>query len=527
MIHTSLCPREKARRHVQRFNKQQLRPAQRGRRRRRGSLSSAMACDAVKTKVEVEETVVDEPVSPTGQYFNSSVLSIGILAIFESDVAIDDSPTMSTLESLFLPIHPRFSSVMVKDDHGVRRWKRVTLKLEDHVTVPVFPAGLETYDDYMRGYISNIAVEEFAQSRPLWDLHILKYPTKSAAGTMVFRIHHALGDGFSLMSALFTCFRRADDASLPLTFPSSRATKPVNGSGAWWRAWRNVPRGLSVCMNTVRDLGWSLLKTNYLADDRTPVRSEEAGVEFRPMEISTVTLSLDEVRHVKAKLGGVSIATVNDVISGTIFYGTQLYLQAKAPGSKEARVTALVLLNARMIASYQSSQEMTRPDATNPWGNNFGFLHVPIPVSGDPDASDPVSFVLKARQIIKAKRSSLAVHLNGRLLETIRKLRGAETAARYIHSTLRNTSMTISNLAGPMEQMIIAGHPVGSFYFMTVGSPQSLTVSVVSYMGKLKVAMGTEKGFIDAGLLVSCMEKSFRRISEAAAAKRADHITLN
>lgn len=74
---------------------------------------SAMACDAVKTKVEVEETVVDDPVSPTGQYFNSSVLSIGILAIFESDVAIDDSPTMSTLENLFLPIHPRFSSVMV------------------------------------------------------------------------------------------------------------------------------------------------------------------------------------------------------------------------------------------------------------------------------------------------------------------------------------------------------------------------------------------------------------------------------
>lgn len=117
---------------------------------------------------------------------------------------------------------------------------------------------------------------------------------------------------------------------------------------------------------------------------------------------------------------------MNDVISGTIFYGTQLYFQATAPGSKEARVTALVLLNTRMIASYRSLKEMTGPDATNPWGNRFGFLHVPVPVSGNPDASDPLSFVLKARQIIKAKKSSLAVHLNGRLLETIRKLRGAE-----------------------------------------------------------------------------------------------------
>lgn len=67
----------------------------------------------VRKQEEEEEMADDEPVSPTGQYFNSSALSVAVLAIFESDVPIDDSPTMSTLQNLFLPISPRFSSIMV------------------------------------------------------------------------------------------------------------------------------------------------------------------------------------------------------------------------------------------------------------------------------------------------------------------------------------------------------------------------------------------------------------------------------
>lgn len=61
--------------------------------------------------MEFGETM--EPVSPTGQYLNSSVLSLSIIAVLEIGVTINDSQTMSLLENLFLPINPRFSSIMV------------------------------------------------------------------------------------------------------------------------------------------------------------------------------------------------------------------------------------------------------------------------------------------------------------------------------------------------------------------------------------------------------------------------------
>ncbi|KAJ0986435.1 hypothetical protein J5N97_004791 [Dioscorea zingiberensis] len=471
-----------------------------------------MVSKELKFKMEEEE-----PVSPTGQYFNSSVLSVSILALFESDIPIDDSPTIDTLENLFIPVSPRFSSIMVKDEHGIQQWKRVKVKLEEHVNVPTFPPGLEYYDEYVKEYLAKIAMAPFPQSRPLWEIHIIKYPTKHAKGILVFKLHHALGDGFSLMGALFSCIKRADNPSLPLTFPSSHA-KPQEDQGSRLIStiWRSLPRAFNVGMNTILDFGWSLLKSKFIEDDKTPIRSGAPGVEFQPITISTAAFSLDSIRRIKAKLGG----TVNDVITGIIFYGIQLYLHSVSKSSKCAQPTALVLLNTRVINNYQNLQEMTKPDAESPWGNQFGFMHVSLPsCSNDPEKGDPLDLVLKARETIRAKRNSMAVFLTGRFLEMLRKIRGPEITAQYIHSTLKNTSMTISNLIGPMEQMQIADHPVRSFYFMVVGVPQSLTITMVSYNGKLKVAMGTEKGFIDSELLVSCLEKSFERIFTASGAK--------
>ncbi|KAI3420736.1 Protein kinase domain-containing protein, partial [Psidium guajava] len=63
-----------------------------------------------------------EPVSPTGQYFNSKVLSVSVLGMLESEIPIDDSQAKSLIEDVFLPINPRFSSIMVMGKKGGRKW---------------------------------------------------------------------------------------------------------------------------------------------------------------------------------------------------------------------------------------------------------------------------------------------------------------------------------------------------------------------------------------------------------------------
>ncbi|KAK1568167.1 hypothetical protein Q3G72_021348 [Acer saccharum] len=457
-----------------------------------------------------EEAAV--PVSPTGYYFNSSVMSISILCVLESEVAIDDSATFSLLHDVFLSITPRFSSIIVADKKGVKKWKKVEVNLKDHVKVPIFPSGKspQFYEKCLQNYVSKISMEELPQSQPLWNIHIIKYPTNNAAGILIFKLHHALGDGFSLMGALLSCLQRADDPSKPLTFPSVK-TRPILSNNNMHSMFRNVPRFFSSMFNTASDFYCSIVKSSLIEDDQTPIRRGNDVVRWGPRSIATMAFPLHQIKQIKANLG----AAINDVVAGIIFFGTRLYMQEVAKESSNLNSTAIVLLNTRMFRSYISVKEMVKPNAKSPWGNHFAFLHVPIPKLTDSGLSDPLEFIKKAQQIIKSKRSSLGVYLTAKLLEAVDKFRGPEAAAKYVHGTLKNSSMGITNMIGPMEQVALANHPVKGLYFLVPGTPLSLVVTVVSYMEKLRVAIGVEDGFIDSQKLKSCMENAYDMMLKA------------
>ena len=55
------------------------------------------------------------PASPSAQYYNSSVLSVSIMGVMETEVpiTINHARAMLLLKDVFLPINPRFSSIMV------------------------------------------------------------------------------------------------------------------------------------------------------------------------------------------------------------------------------------------------------------------------------------------------------------------------------------------------------------------------------------------------------------------------------
>ncbi|KAL1821647.1 hypothetical protein ACET3Z_016516 [Daucus carota] len=466
-------------------------------------------------KINMEGLWSDDevPVSPTGQYFNSSVLSISVLSVLESEIPIDDSLALTLLKDLFLPINPRFSSIMVEDNNGVKQWKKVFVELQDHVNVPTFPEGKfpEFYDACLNDYLSKIAMESFPKGRPLWNIHIIKYPTSNAAGSLVFKLHHALGDGFSLMGALLSCLKRCDNPGLPLTFPNFQMKTDLDDGKE--TVFNRLTKRFSTVINSASDFGWSLLKSSILQDDKTPIRSGTEGVEFLAINLITMSFSLDQIKEIKGKLG----VTINDVLTGVIFLGTRLYMDATSQESRNGVSTALVLLNTRNIGGYTSVAEMVDASAAEKqWGNQFGFLHVSVPELNGTEYSNPTQFVYKAQKIIKRKRESAAVFLTGRLLETVRRYRGPEATAQYIHSTLNNSSMTISNMIGPLERMSLADHPIKGFYFMVVGVPQSLTITMVSYMKVVRIAVGMEKGLMDPQKFKSSVESAFDMIYKAA-----------
>lgn len=181
------------------------------------------------------------------------------------------------------------------------------MKLEEHIIEPKFiGAGIsdDSYDDHFAEYISKILMENISPTKPLWQVHVIKYPTRNAAGTLVFKFHHAIGDGYSLMGVILSSLQRADDTSLPLSFPSLKpSSKPKNIS----RFMKRMSRLLSTPFSFVSEFGWSLLKSTLVEDDETPIRSGVEAVEFRPVKLSNVAFSMDHIKEIKSNLGVVRL----------------------------------------------------------------------------------------------------------------------------------------------------------------------------------------------------------------------------
>ncbi|KAL2937389.1 O-acyltransferase WSD1 [Bienertia sinuspersici] len=422
----------------------------------------------IQTEAKQENEGGYEPVSPTGQYFNSKAMSISILAVLEIEVPIDDSVVMPQLRDVFLPINPKFSSIMVSDKKGVRQWKRVEVNLEDHVKVPSFPKRLSTitYDDHFDEYLSKISMEPLPQDRPLWEIHIFKYPTSRAAGHCIFKLHHALGDGYSLMGALLSCVQRVDNPSLPVTFPSTRSSSKVVKINKTRDVICCLPRALSAVYGGVCDFGWSILKTTCIADDKTPIRSGNQGMRLHPIKVSTIELSLHQIKLIKAKLS----TTVNEILTGVVLLGIRLYMQGSDKKSSNSKSTALVLFNTRNVEGYKSVEEMTNKAHTKLWGNQFAFLHVGIPKLVHDEHSSSIDFIYETKKRITRLKNSPATYLTAQFLEIIRKSRGPEASAELIYKTMNKSSMGVTNMIGPIEQVALAEHAVKGIYFVVCGT---------------------------------------------------------
>lgn len=186
---------------------------------------------------------------------------------------------------------------------GVKKWKPVKVNVEDHYFVPEFPQGLspEEYEECLYNYISKIALEELPDSLPLWQIHKFNYPTSTGVlGSVIFKLHHSLGDGYSLMGALLSCLHRADNPLLPLTLPSRQSSsKPSAKNVSFFRAAARFP---STLMTSLFDFGHSILKSSIMEDDLTPIKSDVDGVEFRPLAITNMAFQLDQIKKITTSL---------------------------------------------------------------------------------------------------------------------------------------------------------------------------------------------------------------------------------
>lgn len=191
---------------------------------------------------------------------------------------------------------------MDEKDGGKLKWIRTEVDVDRHIIVPNIDPNMEiSPDKFMEDYIYNLTKTSLDHSKPLWEVHVLNLKTNDAEGVVVFRIHHSLGDGISLMSLLLACTRQIDNPQALPTLPTKkkRISSDKNSFitrfsqsfiGLWWV--------FQLFWNTVVDVFLFMASAYFLRDTHTPIRGPP-GTEHNPRRIVFRILSFDDFKLVK------------------------------------------------------------------------------------------------------------------------------------------------------------------------------------------------------------------------------------
>ncbi|KAI3809859.1 hypothetical protein L1987_19461 [Smallanthus sonchifolius] len=451
---------------------------------------------------------IDEPLSPAGRLFVQPAthqIINGVLGL-ERPLELDALRTVIS-DSLMIK-HPRFSSLLVTDDQGREYWRKIELDIGRHIILRSDPVGEGDNDEeVVNAYLADLTVSSpLNTDKPLWEVHLL-----SAHKCVVVRVHHALGDGISLMSLMLTLCRKLDDPEqTPTIEPLISSTRKPRKLGTL----EKVLKVLKTIWFTLIYVCEFLMRGVWVNDGKTVVRGGE-GVELWPRKLVTAKFSLEDMKAAKSVVAN---ATINDVLFGVISSGLSKYLDYRSPNSLQEglQITGVALVNLRPSPGLQDIKELMKKNAgTAGWGNKLGVMLLPVYYHSN--RSDPLEYLKRAKMMMDRKKLSMEAFLSHQIGHFVMKFFGAKLASSLNYRVICNTTFTISNVVGPREEITAAGIPVTYIRTTSSSLPQAITMHMVSYAGKADMQIQVAKDLIpDPEKLAKCFEDALLEMKEYA-----------
>ncbi|KAF8034695.1 hypothetical protein BT93_C0882 [Corymbia citriodora subsp. variegata] len=453
----------------------------------------------------------DEPLTPAGRLFLQKEMNQVIYCAVGMKHPLDFDALKSAIQSSVMVKLPRFCSLMVRDSAGREHWRRTHVDIDRHVVAVHGPIADSLSDESaVNEYLADLSTDSLGlvgDDKPLWDVHLLM-----AHRCMVFRTHHALGDGISLMSMFLNMCRQVDNPEgLPTIGPPSSAKRRRGGGGGKWL--KAVMRVLEVVWFTVVFVGEFVLRSMWVSDQKT-LASGGAGVELWPRKLATARFSLEDMKVVKS---AVTNATINDVLFGIISGGLFKYLDHQSPDAvrEGTRITGVAMVNLREQPGLQELSNMMKGNLGLRWGNKLGFLLLPIHYHRS--CGDPLEYLRKAKSMIDRKKKSLEAHFSYKIGDTVMTYLGAQVVSLLIYRIVCNTTFSISNVLGPQEEIALAGNPITYIRVNASSLPHALTMHMVSYAGRADMQILAAKDIIlDPDFLAKCFEDALLEMKAAA-----------
>ncbi|KAK7253201.1 hypothetical protein RIF29_37727 [Crotalaria pallida] len=461
----------------------------------------------------------DEALTPAGRLFLQAEMKqiihcvVGLKNPIETEIVKEEIRKSSLLQ------HPRFSSLMVRDERGVEHWRPTQIDIDRHLIIisdSDSDSDSDSKEDSVNQYLADLSIQSngLSMEKPLWEIHLLM-----AHRCLIFRIHHSLGDGISLMSMLLASCRKLNNPDQPPTLHH-----PTTTSSSSRRRTLNNPNIMIWIWNVAVTIWFGIvfaiefvLRGLWMRDSNTGITGG-AGVELWPRKIATASFS---IQHMKSVKNAVPNATVNDVLFAVISSGLSRYLDFRSPnGLRDGlQLTGLAMVNLRKQPGLQELSNLMKSNSGARWGNKFGMILLPIYYHRSSN-SDPLEYLKRAKAMIDRKKQSLEAHFSYKVGDLVMSTLGPKFASSLNYRILCHTSFTISNVVGPQEEIMIGGNPVTFLRANNSALPHALILNMVSYAGRADMQVQVAKDIIpDPDFLAKCFEDALLEMMERAAAK--------
>ncbi|KAH1043825.1 hypothetical protein GYH30_025586 [Glycine max] len=403
-----------------------------------------------------------EPLSPTGKLFHEPSLNCYVIAIMGCKTSINPQVIREGLCQTLLK-HPRFTSKLVKKGRKTK-WIPTKVDLDNHIIVPEIDSNLEYPDRFVEDYVSHFTKTPLDQSKPLWELHLLNIKTSDAEAVSVFRIHHSIGDGASLISLLLAATRKTSDPNALPTVPIQKKDTSSHQRSSPFRWLFVIWWALLLIWHTFVDMLLFTFTIFFIKDTPTPLKAGALGVELHNKRIVHRTVSMDDIKLVKNEMK------------------TEL---------------------ADMMAEKSKVK----------WGNCMGYIILPFSIVL---YKDPLEYVRHAKATIDRKKHSLEAICSYACAKLVLNLLGVKVAAAITRRVLFNTTVAFSNVPGPVEEISFYGHPVAYIAPSVYGHPLALTIHFQSYANNITISLAVDPLVIpDPYLLCDDLEQSLKLIRDA------------
>ncbi len=411
---------------------------------------------------------------------DSSTNLMVVTSVMWLDRPVDHADLVEIMQTRMVEPFPRFRQRVV-DDHGLW-WEDVEdFDIEDHIhelTLPE-PAGRAELEHAVGDQVS----VPLTWDRPLWDLYVVEHYEGGCA--TVFRMHHSIADGFSLVRVLLSL---TDDPSVE---PAELAP-PAEERGWAELLTSTVRRTLSLATHPGEVLS--------LADPRNLVDLAATAVSDTTAAGKLLLLPPDHHTVLKGPLGTVKRTVWTDPISFEQVRATahsegvtinDLLLAAVAGALRSYMVRHLSpLADVRAMVPF-NLRPLDEPLPAN-LGNRFGLVYLSLPVTA-PTHEERLRRMHERMDAIKHSAEGVVAY---GILEATGTMPLAVEKLIIKIFTMKGTGV-MTNVPGPRHEVTMAGaRLLGTIGWGPTSGDLALGVAIFSYNGGITVGFCVDDGVI-------------------------------